>query len=326
MKKQMVGLLCAIATGAVNVSVAETINYKVSDTITATLDDDGVFIIKGEGAMPDWKSVLERPWNKEANKIKAVATDGNITTIGAYSFWSCDYLKSLSLPTVQTIGASAFGSCSQLDFVFLPEVKTLRESAFYGCNWLISICMPSVTTIEKFAFEGCEMLYLVTVSWPLSVNPDRELWGAFEFVEFLPPINADELTRVTYTPALALGGGGNRLYSVEEYEFGCKQYGIIPLEKPQIVPEGSIAVRREAISAANAETVKIEDGVIHLGISVSRSEDITAPTADWNKVTISKDDIDVSEDGTQIIVKIPANAQQGFMILQSKDAKVNTED
>ena len=37
MKKQMVGLLCAIATGAVNVSVAETINYKVSDTITATL-------------------------------------------------------------------------------------------------------------------------------------------------------------------------------------------------------------------------------------------------------------------------------------------------
>lgn len=324
MKKQMVGLLCAIATGAVNVSVAETINYKVSDTITATLDDEGVLTLIGDGEVPDYKWLTDRPWHNQSKDIKSIGAVGNITRIGKHAFTSLGYLENITLPTVQVIGERAFGGCGNLDTVFLPNVKKLEDAAFQGCDWLITLYIPSVTEIGFGALGPSDQLFIVTVSWPLALNPDREYWGATEFVEFLPPMYDYEIETAKYT--LALVNQGGRLFTEDEYEFACKEYGLTQQEKPQIVPEGSIAVRREAISAANAETVKIEDGVIHLGISVSRSEDITAPTADWNKVTISKDDIDVSEDGTQIIVKIPANAQQGFMILQSKDAKVNTED
>ena len=98
------------------------------------------------------------------------------------------------------------------------------------------------------------------------------------------------------------------------------------LPKDRVIPEGHVAVSKESIAAAKAETVKIVNGQIELGVSVCSNADITASTAKWALVKFTKDtQIGLSADGTKLILPIPVAAQQGFMILQSGDAKVQSD-
>ena len=83
------------------------------------------------------------------------------------------------------------------------------------------------------------------------------------------------------------------------------------------VPEGSVAVSRTELEAAQAATLEIADGTALLGISVCTNSDFTASTATWAPVMFRKSDLEVSADGTKIIAPIPANADKGFMILRS---------
>ena len=92
----------------------------------------------------------------------------------------------------------------------------------------------------------------------------------------------------------------------------------------QVVNEGEIAVTKESLQAAKAETVEIVGGMVYLGVSVLSNSDITASTTSWAPVKFTKDTtIYVTTDGTKLILPIPASAKQGFMILQSGDAKVS---
>ncbi len=85
------------------------------------------------------------------------------------------------------------------------------------------------------------------------------------------------------------------------------------------VPEGSVAVSRTELEAAQAATLEIADGTAILGISVCTNGDLTAATSSWAPVAFRKSDLEVSADGTKIIAPIPANAEKGFMILRSGD-------
>ena len=129
---------------------------------------------------------------------------------------------------------------------------------------------------------------------------------------------------------------GGTTHDKDEYENACKYYGITPKTEPtaedfkavpkdaQVVNEGEIAVTKESIEAAKAMTVQIVNGHIELGVSVLSNADITASSANWAPVKFTPDtQIGLSEDGTKLILPIPVAAQQGFMILQSGDAKVS---
>ena len=81
--------------------------------------------------------------------------------IGAYAFYGCSSLTSLTLPSnVTKIGESAFEGCSGLTSLTLPSnVTKIGESAFEGCSGLTSLTLPSsVTSIGSSAFEGCRSL------------------------------------------------------------------------------------------------------------------------------------------------------------------------
>ena len=74
-------------------------------------------------------------------------------------------------------------------------------------------------------------------------------------------------------------------------------------------------------------TVQIVNGQIELGVSVCSNADITASTAKWAPVKFTPDtQIGLSADGTKLVLPIPVAAQQGFMILQSGDAKAVPSD
>ena len=139
-------------------------------------------------------------------------------------------------------------------------------------------------------------------------------------------------------PSVTLKSNGQEI-SEEDYANACIFYGIGKKDRPdvpstptaedykvvsmdaQVVQEGEIAVKKESIAAAKAMTVQIVNGQIELSVSVSTNADITAEVP-WATVKFTPDtQIGLSSDGTKFILPIPVAAQQGFMILQSGDAK-----
>ena len=90
----------------------------------------------------------------------------SVTSIGAYAFWNCIGLTSVTIPnSVTSIGEGAFYYCSGLTSVTIPNsVTSIGSSAFFGCSGLTSVTIGnSVTSIGSSAFFGCSGLTSVTI-------------------------------------------------------------------------------------------------------------------------------------------------------------------
>ena len=88
-------------------------------------------------------------------KTSVIPTDGSVTSIGAYAFYSCTSLTSITIPdSVTSIGCRAFYGCTGLTIITVPDsVTSIEGNAFYCCTGLTSITIPdSVTSIEGNAF------------------------------------------------------------------------------------------------------------------------------------------------------------------------------
>ena len=384
MKKLMLGLMMAFAATA----EAEIVkNYELGE-LTATLDDQGVLTINGNGAMPDWGFYFDQVWFNESSQIKSVVAEAvtsvgqsafdccenlvsvsfpsatkigidafylchkltsvslpsattigksaffdcpsltfvslpNATTIGELAFCSCPSLTLVSLPNATTVGASAFFDCSSLTLVSLPNATTIGAYAFAGCKKLTSVSLPNATTIGEQAFTNCDKIETVIVGFELLSKPDRESWKLRDEAKLVGPFTNDEVKNATHKVAVF---AGETLMSGETYEKGCAYYGLTPKPEPQVVKEDEIAVKKESIQAAKAEMVEIVGGMVYLGVSVLSNSDITASTA-WAPVKFTEDtQIGLTADGTKLVLPIPVAAQQGFMILQSGDAKAVPSD
>ena len=248
----------------------------------------------------------------------------NATTIGQSAFDGCEALTSLSLPNATTIGTEAFGGCSSLTLVSLPNATTIGEAVFDSCEALTSVSLLNATTIGADAFWNCTKLETVVLNWELLASQDREGWALRNEAKIVGPFTEDEIKNATYNVVFATGGTP---IDRQNYEKGCAYYGLTPKPESQVVKEDEIAVTKESIQAAKAETISIANNEIHLGVSVLSNANITAEIAEWGKVKFDENTkVGLSEDGTQLIISIPVSAQQGFMILQSGDAKAVPAD
>ena len=93
-----------------------------------------------------------------ANAVKNVRINNSVTSIGTYTFNSCQSLSSVTIPnTVTSIGTYAFTSCYSLASVTIPNtVTSIGNNAFYSCYSLSSVTIPnSVTSIGTYAFTSC---------------------------------------------------------------------------------------------------------------------------------------------------------------------------
>ncbi len=82
-----------------------------------------------------------------------------VTSIGNYTFYQCQCIKSLTIPaTVKAIGSSAFEDCTALTSLSLSEgLETIGGSAFQGCTGLTTLSIPStVKTIKINGFNNCK--------------------------------------------------------------------------------------------------------------------------------------------------------------------------
>lgn len=85
------------------------------NTVSWSLDENGVLEIAGQGAMNEWQNEEEVPWNGYRDQITEVRIKEGVTSIGAYAFADCEKLVKLDIAdSVQTIGALAYFNCSGL--------------------------------------------------------------------------------------------------------------------------------------------------------------------------------------------------------------------
>jgi hypothetical protein len=92
--------------------------------------------ISGTGAMPDYWSSADRPWNSYRT-VQAVDIKDGVTSIGVYAFWGFRVITSIVIPnSVTSIGSSAFGDCTNLASITIPDgVISIDGSAFSGTAW-----------------------------------------------------------------------------------------------------------------------------------------------------------------------------------------------
>ena len=137
------------------------------DNLTWYLDSDGVLTISGTGPMYDyWWNESEELSPFCGRGIKEVEIGEDITSVGAYAFYNCRLLQSVSLPnSIKSIGLGAFSGCSFLENITIPiSVQKIESQAFYDCSKLTSFFIPEGVNHVGVLFRGCTALESISVS------------------------------------------------------------------------------------------------------------------------------------------------------------------
>ena len=116
-------------------------------------------------------AIIIKSNNELVAGCKNTIIPNSVTSIGAYAFYGCSNLASITIPnSVTSIGNNAFYGCASLTSITIPNsVISIGNYAFYGCYNLASITIPnSVTSIGNYAFYGCSKLTSITI--PSSVT------------------------------------------------------------------------------------------------------------------------------------------------------------
>lgn len=169
----------AITAWAENGKIIQSGNCgnNVTYNLTQNNDDDAdktyTLTIRGNGRMDDYSdySYNYAPWNSVNYAITQVVFEGDITTIGNYSFYRCTHLTSITIPnSVISIGTGAFLDCTDLKEITMPDdsnfkLHSIGAYAFEDCRSLKSITIPSsVQSIGEHAFY--ESFGSLKVYWP----------------------------------------------------------------------------------------------------------------------------------------------------------------
>ena len=133
------------------------------DNLTWDYDGSGKLTIDGTGAMNDWGSDGDVPWNGHANDITTIEIHEGVTRIGSYAFHVCG-ATSLVIPHgVVSIGE--FALCSKnFTSVTLPDTLTSIEKWAMNGSGITSLVIPdSVTDIGFDPFGYCLSLTSITI-------------------------------------------------------------------------------------------------------------------------------------------------------------------
>lgn len=125
----------------------------------------GKMTISGTGAMTDYETFPEVPWDSFRGDIRSVTIGKGVTSIGGNAFDGCLNLNSVTIPdSVTHISWQAFEQCENLYSITIPNsVISIDLQAFWNCIRLTSINIPaSVTYIGDKVFDSCSSLTSVT--------------------------------------------------------------------------------------------------------------------------------------------------------------------
>jgi len=129
---------------------------------------DGVLIISGNGAMPNYDFASQRPsWYDYKTSLTSITIEEGVTSIGNNAFYGSSIQSvTFSGSTLKTIGDGAFQSCVNLKSVVIPDgVIQIIGYSFYGCKELTSFFIgKDVSYIGPYVFTDCISLPAIEVA------------------------------------------------------------------------------------------------------------------------------------------------------------------
>ena len=245
-----------------------------------------------------------------------------LSSVGGSAFDNCSALLSIEIPEATTIGGYAFRGCESLKSMSLPGATTVINNAFDGCSALTSIEMPKATFIGEKVFVNCDLLNIVCVSESMrdAISEDREKYGIGDNVT-LTSLTKEQTANSSWETALKCG---EEVVNADEYNKACAGYEITPQPMPRALTADEVVVNKTSIRAAEAETLKVVNGIVTLGVNVCSNANFQTETKDWGKVNLTSDNVKV-ENG-KVVITLPVGGDSGFMILQSGDAKIEAAE
>ncbi|MBQ2835693.1 MAG: leucine-rich repeat protein [Clostridia bacterium] len=195
-------ILISITNVKINIKGSEQLNINYSTTesntwdvskagdgsVIATLSEDGTLTISGIGEMEDYYSSGWVPWKYINEKIKSVIIEEGVTSIGGWTFSSCNNMTNITIPdSVIKIGEGAFSWCSSLTNINIPNgLKVIEKQLFGGCSSLTKIEIPEgVTEIKNYAFLECTSLETIIIPDTVTSISSR----VFQYCQKLKNIN-----------------------------------------------------------------------------------------------------------------------------------------
>lgn len=141
-------------------------NGECGDDLTWALDGN-TLTITGSGEMDDGC-----PWEFYKDTIETVIFNGDITTVGAGAFESCNNLENIYFgDALVEIGEKAFYSCNALETILLPNTfRKFGPECFRDCENLENIyCegpMPSFKASCLYNDHTVVVHYTMQTPWP----------------------------------------------------------------------------------------------------------------------------------------------------------------
>lgn len=154
------------ASGATSGSCGKNASWDYNTT-TKTLT------ITGTGATDNFGAITNKAkWEDYKKYIEKLVVGEGITEIGRYSFYNCEKLKDVTLPSTltklngggtDTLSYGCFQACTSLEKITLPaNLQTIEGCVFKGCTALKSITLPdSLQSLGYCAFAECSNLETV---------------------------------------------------------------------------------------------------------------------------------------------------------------------
>ena len=123
-------------------SAAEGDSGAVTDTINWAIDADYNLTITGTGAMPDYASEADRPWEAYKALAKTITVGEGITSVGARSFSYFTGLESISLSdTVTTLMNDCFAYCGTIPYLRMSKnVKVMKQGTAWATTFTTISC------------------------------------------------------------------------------------------------------------------------------------------------------------------------------------------
>ena len=265
-------VLCILSLGASDDSSA--LSGNCGDNVSWTFHD-GSLSITGTGAMYDYESPDEQPWEAFRGDITAISVGAGVTSIGKNAFYTCGSAASVTLPaSLTSIGPSSFRWCTDLKTIPLPQGLTNIGDNAFRSSGLTSVTIPNgVTAIRSETFWTCVGLKTVII-------PDSVTSIDFEAFTHCPNI------REMYVSNSLITLGENAFNDVTLYDSDASTV----LEKDVEHLRGAMFVDR------SDSAVKLATDIIGNGSVCSKASDTHSASLTLDDVTYVKNKADFDSD------------------------------
>lgn len=201
----------------------------------------------------------------ECTEITSVTIPDSVTSIGMAAFYKCTGLKIATLGNgVTDIVSHTFYYCTELTDIIIPDsLKSIGSSAFAGCNKLLYFNIPhGVENIGDSAFSGCYMISNITVPDSVKRIGDYAFSGCKNLTDITLPDSLISIGRDSFY---------NTGYSINNRDDGSLYIGkhLVSVTKsgPYEIKEGTLTVADYAFhyTSHDVTSITIPDSVKIIG-------------------------------------------------------------